>query len=116
MLSIYPLRNYLGRLFGRKRIKTGGQQDRSNLVNQLQHFPAGTSARTIVHFAQMILQDKFQAFDWGEEENIKKYNSTHPPQVDLGRASPAHAIYVAPVITVTSQDKNHKDDILTPGQ
>jgi hypothetical protein len=46
----------------------------------------------------MILQDKFQAFDWGEEENIKKYNSTHPPQVDLGKASPAHAIYVAPVI------------------
>eukprot|EP00090_Calanus_glacialis_P011688 TRINITY_DN20055_c0_g1_i2.p1 TRINITY_DN20055_c0_g1~~TRINITY_DN20055_c0_g1_i2.p1 ORF type:complete len:220 (-),score=66.80 TRINITY_DN20055_c0_g1_i2:56-715(-) len=72
------------------------QQDRSNLVNQLQHFPAGTSARTIVHFAQMILQDKFQAFDWGEEENIKKYNSTHPPQVDLGRATPAQAIYVAP--------------------
>ena len=64
----------------------------------------------------MILQDKFQAFDWGEEENIKKYNSTHPPQVDLGRATPAQVIYVAPVITATSQDKNHKDDILSPGQ
>ena len=64
----------------------------------------------------MILQDKFQAFDWGEEENIKKYNNTRPPQVNLGRATPAQAIYVAPVITATSQHNNHKDDILTPGQ
>jgi hypothetical protein len=92
------------------------QQDRSILVNQLQHFPAGTSARTIVHFAQMILQDKFQAFDWGEEENIKKYNNTRPSQVDLGRATPAQAIYVAPVITATSQHNNHNDNMLTPGQ
>ena len=61
----------------------------------------------------MILQDKFQAFDWGEEENIKKYNNTRPPQVNLGRATPAQAIYVAPVITATSQHNNH---ILTPGQ
>ena len=69
-----------------------------------------------MHFAQMILQDKFQAFDWGEEENINKYNNTHPPQVDLGRATPAQAIYVAPVITFTNQHKNHKAHILTPGQ
>jgi len=72
------------------------QQDRSNLVTQLEHFPAGTSARTIVHFAQMIQQGGFQAFDWGEEENLKRYNSSQPAQVDLGKATPPMAIYVAP--------------------
>ena len=50
------------------------------------------------------------------KENIKKYNNTRPPQVNLGRATPAQAIYVAPVITCTSQLNNNKDDILTPGQ
>ena len=31
----------------------------------LQHFPSGTSGRNIVHTAQNIKQDKFQAYDWG---------------------------------------------------
>ena len=50
-----------------------------------------------MHFSQMILQERFQAFDWGEQENLLKYNNRRPPQVDLGRATPAQAIYVAPV-------------------
>lgn len=32
------------------------QQNRSTLVTQLQHFPSGTSARTIVHTGQNIKQ------------------------------------------------------------
>ena len=32
------------------------QQDKSDLTKQMQHFPAGTSARTIVHTAQNIQQ------------------------------------------------------------
>ena len=50
-----------------------------------------------MHFAQMIQQGGFQAFDWGEEENLKRYNSRQPAQVDLGKATPPMAIYVAPV-------------------
>lgn len=49
-----------------------------------------------MHFAQMILQDRFQAFDWGEEENQRRYKSSQPTQVDLKKATPPMAIYVAP--------------------
>ena len=73
------------------------QQDKSNLVKQLHFFPAGTSAKTIVHFAQMIVQDRFQAFDWGSEGNIQRYNTSQPPQVNLNKVKPAQAIYVAKV-------------------
>jgi len=71
------------------------QQDRANLITQLQHIPAGTSSRTIVHYAQMILQEKFQDFDWGEQGNLDKYGTRTPPQVDLGKATTPQAIYVA---------------------
>ena len=71
------------------------QQNRSTLVDQLKSFPAGTSARTIVHTAQNIKQQRFQAYDWGEERNMIKYNSSTPPQVDLSLSTPAHALYLA---------------------
>ena len=50
----------------------------------------------------MILQDRFQAFDWGEEENQRRYKSSQPTQVDLKKATPPMAIYVAPVMIILS--------------
>ena len=73
------------------------QQDPSSLVTQLQHFPSGTSSRTIVHFAQMMFSNTFQAFDWGEEGNILAYNSSLPTIVDLSSVDVPIAIYVAQV-------------------
>lgn len=70
------------------------QQNKSNLVRMLQHFPSGTSGRNIVHTAQNIKQDKFQAYDWGIRGNLDKYNSAVPPKVDLSRATSPHAIYL----------------------
>ena len=84
------------------------EQDRSLLTRQLHHFPSGTSARTIVHTAQLILSGKFQvtrssvtskqeigcdpqAYDWGDPE-------VEPSQVDLSKVTPPHALYVAQVI------------------
>jgi len=70
------------------------QQNKSDLTKMLQHFPSGTSGRNIVHTAQNIKQDKFQAYDWGIRGNLVKYNSPTPPQVDLSRATSPHAIYL----------------------
>ena len=66
------------------------QQNRSELVSQMLYFPAGTSARTIVHTAQNIVQDKFQAYDWGQERNMQIYNSTTPLQVIFTLSSFVH--------------------------
>lgn len=72
------------------------QQNKSDLTKQMQHFPAGTSARTIVHTAQNIQKGKFQAFDWGPAENLVRYGASSPPQVNLTSSTPAQALYLPP--------------------
>lgn len=47
------------------------------------HYPAGTSFRSINHFKQILNQKKFQKYDFGKEENLKKYNQEEPPEYDL---------------------------------
>lgn len=71
------------------------QQDSSLLPKQLAHFPGGTSSRLSVHFSQMLLARKFQAFDFGVKGNLLKYNQSFPPTIDLAGVKPPHAIYVA---------------------
>lgn len=44
------------------------------------HSPAGTSVRNIIHYAQSIQSGAFQMFNFGAEENKKRYNQTTPPQ------------------------------------
>ena len=46
----------------------------------LGHEPGGTSTRTVIHFAQEYNDQKFQKFDLGAKENMKKYGQATPPQ------------------------------------
>ncbi|XP_025297185.1 lysosomal acid lipase/cholesteryl ester hydrolase isoform X1 [Canis lupus baileyi] len=46
----------------------------------ISHSPAGTSVQNILHWAQFIKYQKFQAFDWGScARNYFHYNQTYPP-------------------------------------
>jgi pimeloyl-ACP methyl ester carboxylesterase len=47
------------------------------------HTPAGTSVRNMVHFIQMIKNGRFEMYNFGEEENLRRYNQTTPPQYDV---------------------------------
>lgn len=60
------------------------------------HTPAGTSTRTVVHYAQEI-QEKgnFQNFDYGPEENMKRYGTKVPPQYNLENISTPIALFYA---------------------
>ena len=40
---------------------------------------------SLTHYAQMITNDNFAYFDYGEEENMKKYGQKTPPNIDLGK-------------------------------
>lgn len=54
----------------------------SRIPVYIAHAPAGTSTRNIIHYAQAVKSGKFCQFDFGEEENMKRYNQTTPPEYD----------------------------------
>jgi len=44
------------------------------------HEPSGTSIWNIIHWAQMVRTNAFQAFDYGPAGNMQHYNTTTPKQ------------------------------------
>jgi pimeloyl-ACP methyl ester carboxylesterase len=60
----------------------------------LSHFPSGTSVKNMVHFAQMVVNGKFQMYDYASaSENMKHYNQTTPPLYDLTQVKVPVALY-----------------------
>ncbi|KAG5670739.1 hypothetical protein PVAND_000981 [Polypedilum vanderplanki] len=60
------------------------------------HSPAGTSTKTVVHYAQEIQESgNFQNFDYGKEENERRYGSEHPPQYNLSNVNVPIALFYA---------------------
>lgn len=46
---------------------------------------AGSSTKSIVHYAQMVNSKQFLKYDYGEKLNKKMYNQTTPPEYDVSR-------------------------------
>jgi lysosomal acid lipase/cholesteryl ester hydrolase len=60
------------------------------------HTPAGTSTKTVTHFAQEIHENgNFQQFDYGEEENLKRYGQKLPPLYDVDNIRVPVALFYA---------------------
>ncbi|XP_058058207.1 lipase 3-like [Anopheles bellator] len=60
------------------------------------HTPAGTSTKTVVHYAQEIHNEgNFQLFDYGESENQRRYGHTTPPAYNLDNISTPIALFYA---------------------
>ena len=60
----------------------------------LDHIPAGTSTRPLIHYAQLHKTDRFVKFDFGsEEENQLHYGSPVPPDYDLSRVTAPLALF-----------------------
>ncbi|XP_068625214.1 lipase 3-like [Battus philenor] len=58
------------------------------------HFPGGASAKTLAVYGQNINSGKYQHYDYGPIENLKRYGTVHPPLYDLNRTtSPVVFIY-----------------------
>lgn len=51
------------------------------------HFPAGTSRKNLVHFAQIGSGKQFCQFDYGSSGNYKAYRSNLPPCYDLKKVT-----------------------------
>ncbi|KAK7080101.1 hypothetical protein SK128_020556 [Halocaridina rubra] len=53
----------------------------------LSHGAEGTSTMTVVHFAQQVNSASFQHYDYGKEENLKRYHQNTPPPYYLNRVT-----------------------------
>ncbi|XP_045768704.1 lipase member J-like [Maniola jurtina] len=58
------------------------------------HSPAGTSSRSMFHYAQVGNRKKFAQYDYGGEGNVKHYNSTEPPVYRLDQVTMPVALLV----------------------
>ena len=63
------------------------QLNSTMIPTYMDHIPEGTSTRPFVHYAQLHLSKRFEAYDFGETENFYRYNTTYPPQYDLGKVN-----------------------------
>ena len=55
----------------------------------MKHIPSGSSLRSLLHYKQLVKQDKFKPkflmYDFGTTENEKRYGRRTPPEYDFNR-------------------------------
>ncbi|KAJ8672647.1 hypothetical protein QAD02_003906 [Eretmocerus hayati] len=67
--------------------------NKTMLALYLEAWPAGASARTLFHFGQNMRTGEFRAYDYGSDENLRKYGSYRPPKYPLENVTAPVAIY-----------------------
>ncbi|KPJ02558.1 Lipase 1 [Papilio xuthus] len=80
----------------------------------LAHFGAGTSWKTIVHYAQEIVaKGRFQFFDLGPWNNKKIYGKEKPPEYDLSKITlPIKLFWAQNDLLSTEKDVKHLQESL----
>ncbi|XP_077509467.1 gastric triacylglycerol lipase-like isoform X2 [Amblyomma americanum] len=71
----------------------GPQLNKTRLPVLVSHTPAGTSVRNMAHYAQLVLSERFQKFDFGTTRNQVLYGQDTPPEYNLSRVSAPVALY-----------------------
>jgi len=69
------------------------QMNQTRLDVYMTHAPSGTSVQNIVHYDQAFKSSKFQMFDFGEKENMVKYNQSDAPLYDLSKFNIPSVLY-----------------------
>ncbi|XP_071941868.1 gastric triacylglycerol lipase-like [Antedon mediterranea] len=67
--------------------------NKSRLPVYFTHCPAGTSVQDVVHWAQMVHDGNFQKYDYGKDENLKKYKQPKPPSYSVRNMNVPIALY-----------------------
>jgi hypothetical protein len=81
----------------------------------LDHHPAGSSTRPLVHYAQLNdANDRFVNYNFGPEGNLEHYGVEEPPMYDLTKVTAKTAIYLGETdMTATVPDGEHLRDVLS---
>lgn len=59
----------------------------------LSHTPAGSSTKTLVHYAQLCQSKLFRMYDWGRLGNLANYGQNTPPLYNLSYVTPPTALF-----------------------
>jgi gastric triacylglycerol lipase len=67
--------------------------------------PAGTSSRNMVHFSQILKEERWARYDYGRWDNQDEYGSKTPPEYDISKMTvPTAVFYSAADWLVTKKD------------
>lgn len=70
------------------------QTDTKTLPYFISYFPAGSSVKTLIHYAQNLQNGNFQLYDHGDKDNYRIYKQKGPPVYDLKKiTAPVFLIY-----------------------
>ncbi|XP_050300262.1 lipase 3-like [Anthonomus grandis grandis] len=84
---------------------TPGQIDPDTITLIVSTGPGGASVYQALHYAQLVTTGRFIKYDWGSKENLKRYNSTKPPEYNFNNIkSPVALMYGESDIVVTKED------------
>lgn len=82
--------------------------DPSALTKLIVHNPSGASVKSFLHFKNNMYTDSFKRYDYGTDENKKKYGTSFAPDYDV------HLITIPTLMMYGSLDKLvNEDDIDT---
>ncbi|KAF2359430.1 Alpha/Beta hydrolase fold [Trinorchestia longiramus] len=82
-----------------------GLHDMEYLPSMLSNLPAGTSFRLMAQIGQIIGANGIRKFDYGVEENLRRYGTRVPPQYKLEKITcPVAIMWSQNDIIVTPQD------------
>lgn len=94
---------------------SGGLDSAVSIKAYLEHFPAGTSAKDMVHVSQLIKSQQFQRFDYGTAGNLERYGSQNPPAYDMSKLTVPTALFFGQSdVWVTPKDANRLLDQIRP--
>ncbi|RWS27157.1 gastric triacylglycerol lipase-like protein [Leptotrombidium deliense] len=71
------------------------QLNKTRMSVYVSHTPAGSSAWNVLHYGQSLRSKLFRKFDFGEEENVRRYGSRTPPVYDLLNISKTSKKFIA---------------------
>ncbi|XP_035891469.1 lipase 3-like [Anopheles stephensi] len=69
------------------------QMDPAILPILFGHTPAGSATKQLVHYAQEVLSNRFEMYDYGKVKNVLIYGSASPPQYNLSLVTAPVAMY-----------------------